>query len=120
MFSKKTIRIISLFLAGLMILSAVAVLTQVLAVSEPQLLYVTPDTGDNDGDYIIPAVLIALGAVAVGVCLVLPKMQKKGQGKGTVEKKTVSGKVESSKIEPKKTQIKKPAVKKPPIIKKKD
>lgn len=77
MMSKKMIKIISLVLAGLMILSAVAVLLQVFAVDGATVLSSTPKTGDNDLDYIVPIALIAAAAVAIIVCLILPKLKKK-------------------------------------------
>ncbi|MCM1364179.1 MAG: hypothetical protein NC122_06870 [Faecalibacterium sp.] len=78
MMSKKMIKVISLILAGLMILSAVAVLLQVFAVDgSAAILAVTPKTGDNDLDYIVPIALIAAAVVAITVCLILPKLKKK-------------------------------------------
>lgn len=75
MMPKKMIRIISIILAGLMVLSVVAVLVNVIAVDENVYLSVVP-TGDNDLDYIVPIALIAVAAIAVVVCLVLPKIKK--------------------------------------------
>lgn len=75
MMPKKMIRIISIVLAGLMILSAVAVLINVFAVDDSAVLCAVP-TGDNDLDYIVPIALIAVAAVAVVLCLVLPKIKK--------------------------------------------
>ena len=75
MMPKKMIRIISIILAGLMVLSVVAVLVNVIAVDENDYLSVVP-TGDNDLDYIVPIALIAVAAIAVVVCLVLPKIKK--------------------------------------------
>ena len=82
MMSKKAIKIISIILAGLMILSAVAVLIQVFAVDETRFAYISPVTGDNDLDYIVPIALIAAAALVIVACLVLPKLRKKdGSGK---------------------------------------
>ena len=75
MMPKKMIRIISIILAGLMVLSVVAVLVNVIAVDKNAYLSVVP-TGDNDLDYIVPIALIAVAAIAVVVCLVLPKIKK--------------------------------------------
>jgi hypothetical protein len=36
-----------------------------------------PVTGDNDGDYIIPVAIAVIAVLAVGICLVLPKLKKK-------------------------------------------
>lgn len=77
MFSKKAIRIISIVLAALMILSVGVAAIQVFAADENAIVLAAVNTGDNDGDYIIPAVLIAVAVIAVGVCLVLPKLKKK-------------------------------------------
>ena len=75
MMPKKMIRIISIILAGLMVLSVVAVLVNVIDVDKNAYLSVVP-TGDNDLDYIVPIALIAVAAIAVVVCLVLPKIKK--------------------------------------------
>ncbi len=61
-----------------MILSAVSALIGVFAVDEQAVLS-SVTTGDNDMDYILPIIIIALALVAVGVCLVLPKLKKKKQ-----------------------------------------
>ncbi|MGN1195928.1 MAG: hypothetical protein ACI4SB_10640 [Acutalibacteraceae bacterium] len=76
MMPKKMIRIISIILAGLMVLSVVAVLVNVFAADTSTILPVV-STGDNDLDYIVPIALIAVAAVAVVLCLVLPKIKKK-------------------------------------------
>ena len=75
MMPKKMIRIISVILAGLMILSVVAVLVNVFAADGNTALSAVV-TGDNDLDYIVPIALIAVAAIAVVVCLVLPKIKK--------------------------------------------
>lgn len=75
MMPKKMIRVISIILAGLMILSVVAVLVNVFAADASTILPAV-ETGDNDLDYIVPIALIAVAAVAVVLCLVLPKIKK--------------------------------------------
>lgn len=79
MMSKKMIKVISFILAGLMILSAVAVLVQVFAVDEQaaMLFMPSPKTGDNDSDYVIPIAIIAAAVVLAVVCIILPKLKKK-------------------------------------------
>lgn len=79
MMSKKAIKIISLVLAVLMILSAVAVLVQVFAADSSAVVASVPATGDNDLDYAVPAALIAVAVVAAVICLVLPKIKKKNK-----------------------------------------
>ena len=61
-----------------MVLSVGAVIVQVIA-AEPMAMqaYVAPVTGDNDADYIIPVGIGLLAVLAVGVCLILPKLKKK-------------------------------------------
>lgn len=81
MFSKKAIRIISIVLAALMILSVGAVLLQVFAVDSASVVSANPSTGDNDLDYIVPVALIAAAIFAVVICLVLPKLKKKDETK---------------------------------------
>lgn len=76
MMPKKMIRVISIILAGLMVLSVVAVLVNVFAVDSSAIVAAVP-TGDNDLDYIVPIALIGVAAVAVVLCLVLPKIKKK-------------------------------------------
>ena len=78
MMSKKMVKIICIIMAGLMILSACAVLLQVFAVDEAAVISgaVIPDTGDSDMDYIIPAGMAVAAVLAVVLCLVLPKMKK--------------------------------------------
>lgn len=77
MMPKKMIKIICLVMAALMILSVFAVVLQVFAVDGDVMVLSTPVTGDNDGDYLIPAGIGILALLAVGVCLVLPKLKKK-------------------------------------------
>lgn len=77
MMPKKMIKIICLIMAALMILSAFAVVLQVFAVDGGAMALSIPATGDNDGDYLIPAGIGVLALLAVGICLVLPKLKKK-------------------------------------------
>ena len=79
MMSKKMVKIICINMAGLMILSACAVLLQVFAADEAAVISgtVIPDTGASDMDYIIPAGIAVAAVLAVILCLVLPKMRKK-------------------------------------------
>ncbi len=76
MMSKKMIKIICIVMAALMVISVFAVCLQVFAVDGANWHYV-PVTGDNDGDYIIPATIAVIAVLAVGICLVLPKLKKK-------------------------------------------
>lgn len=78
MMPKPMIKGICIALAILMVLSVGAVIIQVIA-AEPMAIqtYVSPVTGDNDADYIIPVGIGLLAVLAVGVCLVLPKLKKK-------------------------------------------
>ncbi len=77
MMPKPVIRGICIFLAILMVLSVGAIIFQVIAAEPGIAAYVTPVTGDNDADYIIPVGLGLLAVLAVGICLFLPKMRKK-------------------------------------------
>ena len=80
MMSRKMVKIICIIMAVLMILSVGAVVLQVIAADESAALAnvaMVPATGDNDGDYIIPAGVAVAAILAVVVCLVLPKMKKK-------------------------------------------
>lgn len=76
MMPKGMIKAICIVMAALMILSVVAVVLQVVAIDEASFLMV-PATGDNDGDYLIPAGLGVAAILAIGVCVVLPKLKKK-------------------------------------------
>jgi len=76
MMSKKTIKVICIIMAALMVLSVFAVCLQVFALEDGGWTYV-PVTGDNDGDYIIPITIAVVAVLAVGICLVLPKLKKK-------------------------------------------
>ncbi len=76
MMSKRMIKIICIIMAALMILSVGAVCLQVFALDTAAMSYV-PVTGDNDGDYIIPVTIAVVAILAVGICLVLPKLKKK-------------------------------------------
>lgn len=76
MMPKGMIKVICIIMAALMILSVGAVVLQVFAVDAPVAL-MTPATGDNDSDYLIPAGLAVAAILAIGICVVLPKMKKK-------------------------------------------
>ena len=72
------VKVICLVLAALMILSGVAVLIQVFAADAAAIsTTVTPDTGENDMDTIVPIALIAAAVLAIAACLILPKIKKK-------------------------------------------
>lgn len=78
MMPKKMIKGICIFLAILMILSVGAVVLQVLAVDEINIeTYVVPVTGEGFTDVAIPAGIIILALLVVGICVFLPKMKKK-------------------------------------------
>lgn len=77
MFPKKMVKIICLILAGLMILSGVAVLIQVFAADvSVATSAVVPKTGENDLDTIVPIALIVAAVLAIAACLILPKIKK--------------------------------------------
>ena len=76
MMPKGMIKVICIVMAALMILSVGAVVLQVFAVDAPVAL-MTPATGDNDSDYLIPAGLAVAALLAIGICVVLPKLKKK-------------------------------------------
>ncbi|MBQ4348495.1 MAG: hypothetical protein IKB94_03000 [Clostridia bacterium] len=78
MMPKSVIKVICIIMAALMILSVGAVILQVIAVDSADFLPLAmPATGDNDADYLIPAGIGVLAILAVGICLVLPKLKKK-------------------------------------------
>ncbi len=78
MMPKSVIKVICIIMAALMILSVGAVILQVIAVDSTDFLpLAVPATGDNDADYLIPAGIGVLAILAVGICLVLPKLKKK-------------------------------------------
>lgn len=78
MMSKKMIKVICIIMAVLMALSACAALVSVFAVDEGYYeTYVNPKTGDNDGDYLVPAGIAVAAILAIIVCVALPKMRKK-------------------------------------------
>ncbi len=77
MMPKPMIKGICIFLAALMVLSVGAIIFQVIAAEPAVVAYVTPVTGDNDADYIIPIGLGLLAVLAIGICVFLPKMRKK-------------------------------------------
>lgn len=76
MMSKTMIKIICIIMAALMVLSVGAVALQIFAVDEAYVPAETPVTGDSAADYIIPAGIAVAAALAVIVCLVLPKIKK--------------------------------------------
>ncbi len=72
------VKVICLVLAALMLLSGVAVLIQVFAADAAAIsTTVTPNTGENDMDTIVPIALIAAAVLAIAACLILPKIKKK-------------------------------------------
>lgn len=78
MMPKPLIKGICIFMAALMILSAVAVLFQVFAVDAANAAVINiPSTGDNDADYLIPIGIVVVAALSVGICVALPKMKQK-------------------------------------------
>lgn len=79
MMPKPVIKGICFFLAALMILSAVAVLVQVFALdSKAMVNYVSPaPTGDSLTDIVVPAGVILLAVLAIGICIFLPKLKAK-------------------------------------------
>ncbi len=79
MMPKSMIKGICIFLAALMVLSVGAVIFQVIAAEPVAVPAITPVTGDNDADYIIPIGLAILAVLAIGVCIFLPKMRKKDE-----------------------------------------
>lgn len=76
MMSKKFIKGMCIFLAGLMILSAIAVLFQVFAAGT----YV-PDTGVDEISTPLLVVGIVLCLLIIVMCIALPKMKKKDNKK---------------------------------------
>ena len=77
MMPKSVIKGICIVMAALMVLSVGAVIFQVIAAEPNAAAYIAPVTGDNDADYIIPIGLGLLAVLAVGICVLLPKMRKK-------------------------------------------
>ncbi len=77
MMPKGMIKAICIVMAALMILSVVAVVLQVIAIDESLVPLAMPATGDNDSDYLVPAGLGVAALLAIGLCLVLPKLKKK-------------------------------------------
>ncbi len=76
MMSKRMVKIICIIMAVLMVLSVGAVCLQVFAFDGIGVTAL-PVTGDNDSDYIIPATIAVVAVLAIGICLVLPKLKKK-------------------------------------------
>ncbi len=84
MMPKPVIKGICIFLAILMVLSVGAIIVQVIAADSMAIrTYVTPVTGDNDADYIIPVGIGLLAVLSVGVCVILPKLRKKEETEET-------------------------------------
>ena len=80
MMSRTMVKVICIVMAVLMVLSVGAVVLQVFAADEGLIaanMSVVPATGDNDGDYIIPAGIAGAAILAIVVCLVAPKLKKK-------------------------------------------
>ena len=77
MMPKGMIKAICIVMAALMILSVVAVVLQVIAVDETYVPLMVPATGDNDGDYLVPAGLGVAALLAIVICVALPKLKKK-------------------------------------------
>lgn len=78
MMSKNMVKIICIIMAALMLLSACAVLLQVVAVdAEAEVASaIIPETGDGLSDYVLPAGIAGAALLAVIICLVLPKIRK--------------------------------------------
>lgn len=76
MMNKTAIRIICIIMAALMVLSVGAVVLQVFAVDGAVVSASVPATGDSIMDYIVPAVIAVVAAVAVVLCFVMPKIKK--------------------------------------------
>lgn len=77
MMPKGMIKVICIIMAALMLLSVGAVVLQVFAVEGAPAALMTPATGDNDSDYLIPAGLAVAALLAIGICVALPKLKKK-------------------------------------------
>lgn len=83
MMPKSVIKGICVFLAVLMVLSVGAIIIQVIAAEPGAVAYMTPVTGDNDADYIIPVGIGIFAVLVVAVCILLPKFKKKEEEKET-------------------------------------
>lgn len=107
MMSKKMIKVISIIMAALMLLSVFAVVLQVIAVDEAAAAeaFVNPATGDSDSDYLIPAGIAVAAILAVVICLVLPKMKKKDEQPVTKKVSDASDKAQKNKKPPSKPPI---------------
>lgn len=116
MMSKKMIKFICVIMAVLMALSACAALVSVFAVDEGYYeTYVNPKTGDNDGDYLVPAGIAVAAILAIIICIVLPKMKKNTEDD---EEDEEDDNDDEDIDEPKKSVKKKTDNTKPQIIKK--
>lgn len=80
MMNRKMVKIICIVMAALMLLSVGAVVLQVFASGEKEIIAstVTPETGDGLSDYVIPAGIAVAAILVIVVCVVLPKLKKKG------------------------------------------
>ena len=79
MMNRKMVKIICIVMAALMLLSVGAVVLQVFALGEKEIVasIVTPETGDGLSDYVIPVVIAVVAVLGVVVSVVLPKLKKK-------------------------------------------
>lgn len=77
MMPKAMIKAICIFLAALMVLSVGAIVLQVIAAEPLAIQSITPVTGDNDADYIIPIGVAFLAVLVIVVCVALPRFKKK-------------------------------------------
>ena len=82
MMNRKMVKIICIVMAALMLLSVGAVVLQVFASSEKEIIAstVTPETGDGLSDYVIPAGIVVVAVLGIVVSVVLPKLKKKDSG----------------------------------------
>ena len=75
MLSKKAIKIISIVLAAIMVLSVLAVLLQVIGIDEN--CAALPVTGESNLPYIIAGCVLAAAVIAIVLALLIPKIKKK-------------------------------------------
>lgn len=80
MLSKKAIKVICIVLAALMALSTLAVIFQILAVDESAVAAAVVMTGDNDWDYLLPIIIIAVAVIAILAAVLIPKFAKRKKG----------------------------------------
>lgn len=118
MMSKKMIKVICIIMAVLMALGTCAALVSVFAVDEAYYeTYVNPKTGDNDGDYLVPAGIAVAAILAIIVCVALPKMRRKDSDDDEDESEDIE-EAENIKSSPGKTANANKNSGKPEIIKK--